>query len=342
MNILLTSVGRRVELVRLFRRALGDKGEVHATDMDSTAPGLYAAHNAVLAPRVGSGKYVPTLVDFCRRNRVAAVVPLIDTELPVLARARAEFQEIGTEVLVGEPNIVDTCGDKLATARFFARLGVPAPATYANPSCVVCRPTSDSGPAGRRTTVVKPRCGSAGKGIHVCTTREEMEYWFEHTEDALIQQYVVGAEVTTDVLSDLDGVPLCQVQRKRLKTRGGEVERGITIADAAIAAHIQRIAEALRAPGVINVQCFLTDNGPLFTEINPRFGGGYPLAHAAGAAFPERIVSMLEHKVGRSGGHREGTNRPFPDPRPSFPGYRTGVVMMRFDEAVYREEKELI
>jgi len=103
------------------------------------------------------------------------------------------------------------------------------------------------------------------------------------------------------------------------------VERGKTIHDPEIAGAVMKIADALRAPGVINVQCFCTETGPVFTEINPRFGGGYPLAHAAGARFPEMIVAMLDGK------------------EPAEPGsYHPDMVMMRYDQAVYRPEKELV
>ena len=317
MNILLSSAGRRVALTESFRQALKGRGRVLATDADPTAPALYAADKGILVPRADDVGYVPALLDICRTEGVGAVIPLIDTELPGLARAHDEFRRVGTQVLLAGPDSVETCFDKLQTASLFERLEIPAPGTVAGGRWSVA--------GGRWPVVVKPRRGSAGKGVNIARTAAEVDYWLAATPDALIQELLVGPEVTTDVLCDLEGRPLLAVQRERLKTRGGEVERGVTVCHPKITEYALRAAEALRPAGAINIQCFLTKRGPLFTEINPRFGGGYPLAHAAGAAFPERIVAMLVQ-----------------GPQPSLPALRVGVVMMRFDQAVFRTREELL
>ena len=314
MNILLSSAGRRVALTESFRHALRGRGRVLATDADPTAPALYAADKGILVPRVDDVGYVPALLDICRTEGVSAVIPLIDTELPGLARAHDEFRRVGTQVLLAGPDSVETCFDKLQTASLFERLEIPAPGTASQDARPYPLPA-----------VVKPRRGSAGKGVNIARTAAEVDYWLAATPDALIQELLVGPEVTTDVLCDLEGRPLLAVQRERLKTRGGEVERGVTVCHPKITEYALRAAEALRPAGAINIQCFLTKRGPLFTEINPRFGGGYPLAHAAGAAFPERIVAMLVQ-----------------GPQPSLPAPRVGVVMMRFDQAVFRTREELL
>jgi carbamoyl-phosphate synthase large subunit len=349
MNLLLTSVGRRVELVRLFRHALNGKGEVFATDMDNTAPGLYAAHRSHIVPPASSPDYIPALLDLCRRQRITAIVPLIDTELPLLAESHQQFQAVGTFLLVARPDVIETCFDKLKTAQFFTQLGVPTPECWSSPEMasrgryrfspreLVVSPFAPK--------VVKPRQGSASRGVVVCRTLEEVRYWWDRTEQPLIQDYAAGEEITTDVLCDLEGRPLEQVQRKRLKVRAGEVERGITVAYRDVADYAFRIAQALKSPGVFNVQCFLTGQGPLFSEVNPRFGGGYPLAHAAGARFPERIVQMLEPGTlpvfaPKTGGVPIRPGQGAATPRTT--SYEVGVVMMRFDEAIYRKDTSLI
>jgi carbamoyl-phosphate synthase large subunit len=52
------------------------------------------------------------------------------------------------------------------------------------------------------------------------------------------------------------------------------------------------IAEALPgARGPLSIQCFLAPDGAVrVTEINARFGGGYPLTHQAGARFTDWMV----------------------------------------------------
>jgi carbamoyl-phosphate synthase large subunit len=314
MNILLSSAGRRVALTELFRQALRGRGRVIAADADPTAPALYAADKGILVPRADDVAYVPAILGICRAEAVSAIVPLIDTELPTLAQAHDEFRNVGTRLLAAGPDSIETCFDKLQTAAFFERLGIATPQTIPRDA----RPHP-------LPAVIKPRRGSSGKGVNIVRTASEVDYWLSNTPDPLIQELLVGPEVTTDVLCDLEGKPVLAVQRERLKTRGGEVERGVTVNYPGITECALRAAEALRSAGVINVQCFLTKRGPLFTEINPRFGGGYPLAHAAGAAFPERIVAMLAR-----------------EPQPELPAPRAGMVMMRFDQAVFRTREELL
>jgi carbamoyl-phosphate synthase large subunit len=341
MNILLTSVGRRVELVRMFRQALAGKGRLIAADMERTAPALYFADQAVRVPACDDAQYVPTLLGLCRDEHVAALVPLIDPELTVLAKSRPAFAETGTRLLVAEAERIELCRDKFRTMQFIAGLGIAVPWSAVPPGTGEERACQSDAPNGGvcglggcsgpwpMPAVVKPRNGSAGRGVNVCRSADEVEFWLRRTPEPMVQELVSGEEVTTDVLSDLGGNPQVLVQRQRLKVRGGEVERGRTVSYPKVAEGVMRIAEVLQAPGVINVQCFLTSAGPVFTEINPRFGGGYPLAHAAGAAFPERIVEMLA-----------GNDTPPAAGR--TPAIRAGMVMMRFDEAVYRLEQELV
>lgn len=316
MNILLSSVGRRVELVRMFRQALGPGSRVIATDMSPIAPGLYAADSGFLMPRIDKPEFLSRLLELCRQESISAIIPLLDPELTVLAAARETFAQQGVTVLVASPEMVHICEDKLLTTSFLTNIGVPVPRTFTDPESAL-----QSG----IPLIVKPRRGSAANDVHSCFSSDELHFWWLRVPGPMIQQRLSGDEITIDVLSDLNGKPLVQVQRQRLKVRAGEVERGITVHYPEIADYALRIAAALKAPGVINIQCFFTDSGPRFTEINPRFGGGYPLAHAAGAGFPERIVQMLRG------------DRAMPPL-----GIRTGVVMMRYDEAIYRETKELL
>lgn len=290
MNVLLSSVGRRVEIVRFFRTALGNQGRVYAADIDPTAPGLYEADKGFLLPRVSEPGYVEELLSLCKREKVSLIVPLIDPELPVLAEARELFLECGIWLLVSDPEVISIGADKLKTADFFSHHNIPAPFTF-SASVYLDRSPNVSLPL-----VVKPRFGSAGKDVVVCWTHEEVEFYLRHVKEPIVQQYLTGTEVTIDVLCDLEGKGrvLSVVPRQRLKVRGGEVERGITRNEVFLLDWGKRIAECLKPRGPINIQCFVTEEGPMFTEINPRFGGGYPLSYYAGANFPLMIIKMIK------------------------------------------------
>lgn len=318
INILLTSVGRRVGLVQAFREALGDSGLVIAADRDPTAPGLYVADTGVICPSVSESHYVPFLLEVVRERSIRAIVPLIDPELPILAHASDRFRALGCVVLTPDVEAVRISSDKYETALFFQEVGVPTarttlPANY----------SPDSIPL---PVIVKPRSGSSGFAVHVCNSLAEVQAACERVPDPIVQERLCGEEITVDVLGDLSGRVVHAVQRKRLKVRAGEVERGVTIRDPDVESIAIKVARALRPKGCINLQCFLTEKGPIFTEVNARFGGGYPLSLAAGADFPKLIVRALQgHPI-----------------LPMFGQYDVGVVMMRYDSAVFRRAEELL
>ena len=81
------------------------------------------------------------------------------------------------------------------------------------------------------------------------------------------------------------------------------------------------IVEALpEGYGVFNIQGFVSETGEIrIIEINARFGGGYPLAYAAGADFPRWLLQdALELPVDAA-----------------FDSWQEDLTMLRYDEAVF-------
>lgn len=324
MNLLFTSAGRRVELLRSFRRILrpADGDFIFAADVDRTAPALLEADRAFLVPPVSNPSYKDYLIKLCKTNEVNVVIPLIDPELPVLAMAKEEFAQYGIVVLVSDYHSIAIADDKLATARFFQEHSVPTADTWSREELL-------QGPqlgGLQYPVIIKPRHGSSGAGVVKCSDPQELQFYLTRHEDIVVQQHLDGHEVTIDLFGDGTGFIVAAVPRQRLKIRGGEVERGVTIDDKLFFPWVRKIGETFKPYGPINVQCFVTGEGPVFTEINPRFGGGYPLADAAGAMFPELVVRLvrgerLESRIGR---------------------YKQGLVMARYDAAFYRPIEDLL
>ncbi len=321
MNVLLTSVGRRVELVRFFKIALSQEaGKVYAADVDRTAPGLYEADRGFLVPGVTDSNYIDELLNLCKREKINLVIPLIDPELPVLARVRDMFYRYGIRLLVSSPEVIDTGSDKLKTFEFFAGYEIPTPNTIS---------VSEYLGGNKRISfplIIKPRFGSAGKDVIICHNEEDIAFFSKRIPEPIIQEYLKGEEVTIDILCDFENAVISVVPRQRLKVRGGEVERALTRREDLLLDWGKRIAECLKPEGPINIQCFLTEKGPVFTEINPRFGGGYPLSYYAGADFPSMIIRMMKgEKVA-----------------PCIGDFRDRFVMMRYDHAIFRKAEELL
>ena len=320
LNILLTCVGRRVALLEAFRRAmatLGVPGRLYGADHSALAPGFYVADVGLRVPSVAGPDYVEALLDQCERHEIGLVVPLIDWELEALSRARDRFAKIGARLVISSPKVVDVCRDKQQTYEFLKAHGFNTPE-------VIPHEKAAEGPF---PLFMKPRFGSSAKDVHYLPDPAALAFYSRGGSACVIQEFVRGKEHTVDVYAGLDGVPRVAVPRRRLEVRGGEVSKARTVRHAEIIRQSLRLVEALgECCGIITLQCFLTPSGEIkFIEMNPRFGGGVPLAIRAGADFP---LWLIEEHLGRR-----------PDIRPE--DWQDGLVMMRYDAAVFRRSDEL-
>jgi carbamoyl-phosphate synthase large subunit len=286
MNVMFTSVGRRTELLQAFRRSyqsLNLRGNIVATDVDPLAPAFQVADKTYIVPPFHDLNYVPTLIEICRRERIDLVFPLIDPDIPVLAEAKLRFERLGARTVVVPTRAAEIAADKWKTIEFFRDLGLRVPHSWL-PGEIF--PNSTEYPL-----FIKPRDGSAGIQSYVVYDRGELEFYLARVRRPLIQEYLPGPEITTDILSSLDSELLGIVSRLRLEVRWGEVAKGVTILDKRILEACKLISHRLPSIGPITVQCMMKEGTPHFTEINARFGGGAPLGFAAGMDSPKWILA---------------------------------------------------
>lgn len=319
MQVLFTCVGRRIELLRAFRRAaeaIDIDLVIHGADVTTLSPGMHHTDCPHIVPPVSDADYIEALLGITRRKGIDLVIPLIDPELPVLAASANRFAELGCTALVSSPSVIRICQDKLETFKVLSRAGIGTPATSTWKEAIARK-------SHRYPLFLKPRIGSAAKGNHVIHNRAELESFGRLVKDAIVQEFVSGTEYTMDVYTGLDGKPRCVVPRRRLEVRTGEVSKALIVKDKRIMALGKSVAKLLgTCRGVVTVQCFAPKDGSLKAlEINPRFGGGVPLSIHAGADFPKWI---LEETLGRKPRIREG-------------GFRDDVAMLRFDDSVFVE-----
>lgn len=318
MNVLITSSGRRTTLTQAFVEAVHSRdGKVFAGDMDGLAPTLYMVDKAFRLPRVTEEKYIPFLVDLVQEYAIDLIVPTIDTELPVLSKNADVLKAAGTFPLVSGQALVDCSCDKWLTFQSFAGAGFQTPRSWIPEQC-------------DRSTLpeelfLKPRDGSASLHTYA-VKKEDLDNILPEVPFPLIQERVRGREITIDALLDLDGNPIHYVPRIRVRTVGGESIQGETISDAGMEKWFEKLLLTLKELGGIGpmtLQAFLAeDDDPIFFEVNPRFGGGFPLGYAAGAHYPEWILQMLEGKV----------------VAPRLGEYKKGVYMTRYYKEIIVEE----
>lgn len=302
-NVLLTCAGRRNYLVDYFRSALGRTGKVFGADSRCDAPVLQKVDKAFQVPAIDHPSYCEQLLELCAKHQVSLLVPLNDLELPLLAREQERFADVGTKVLVSDPAVIETCFDKWATSLFLARHEIPAPLTYLRPQ------TAREALEQRLIdfpVVLKPRWGSASIGVELAHDLRELELGYElakrrlsrtilasvsATEDCvLIQEYLRGEEMGMDVVNDLSGRHVSTLAKVKLGMRAGETDRARTVKSAEISALGAALGRCLGHVGILDCDLFATLGSLRVLEMNPRFGGGYPFSHAAGANVPAALL----------------------------------------------------
>lgn len=322
VNVLFTSAGRRVELLRAFKQAyadLGLNGRLIAVDTDPLAPALQEADRIYVVPRVTDEKYLPTLVEICLREEVNLIFPLIDPDIPVLASNRSALEATGARVIAVSPEAARTSADKWLTYQFFRTHGIPTPRTWLPEQLGVVDL--------EYPLIIKPRFGSAGKDVFKVTNRHELDFFLKYVPQPIVQEYVEGVEITSDVISDFQGKVLAAVLRQRIEVRWGEVAKGKTVYHPEILQYSVAIAQKLGAIGPITVQCLFRENKPYFTEINARFGGGVPLGIAAGVRAPHWYLALAA-----------GLGVDIPP----LGSYRVGLYISRFDTSFFLTEEDYV
>lgn len=289
MNILFTGVGRRIELLQEFRNAslvLNKELRIYGVDMAATAPALAYCDCARRIVAMKDAGYIENLLQICFNDHIDLLIPTIDTDLLVLSENKAQFEAIGTQVMISSPEMIRICRDKNNTYHFFVECGLLAP-----------MPVNDwkkykSGyPA-----FIKPKDGSSSINTFKVENAEELEVCARWVEDYIVQPYVEGKEYTIDIFCDWNGNPISIVPRERMQVRAGEVLKTQIVMDEIMIEESRALCKTFKPCGPMTVQLIRDKNTKVdyFIEINPRFGGGVPLSMKAGARSAEAILKMLD------------------------------------------------
>lgn len=309
-NILLSSAGRRTYLVEWFREALGGHGIVYASNSDAAATSLAAADRGVVTPLIYSDEYIPFMLEYCERERIGAIVPLFDVDVPVLAAHRSEFEAIGCFPVVAPADFARVCSDKLATAELLESAGIPRPATYVGAQGFA--EAVDRGEASF-PAFIKPRWGMGSIGLAEAADEGELRVLcgiverrvgdsylrYESSADepgrgVIAQPRIDADEYGMDVYCDLSGRYRGCVVRRKVAMRAGETDIAEVVdADARFESLARSLAALSRHPGCMDVDVFDAGGDLMVLEMNARFGGGYPFSHAAGVDMPCALVAWL-------------------------------------------------
>lgn len=317
-NILLLSCGTRNKIVQYFKKELDGRGQVMATDCNELAPALYDADRYFIVPRVNDENYMDVILSICKENNIKAVLSLIDPELSVLAANKQKFLDIGTIPIVSDYEVVELCFDKYKMYRFLTQNGFKTARSYIDKDKFF--KDVESGVI-NYPVFVKPVKGSASININMANSKEEVELLFSKYDNLMIQEYMDGIEYGADVYVDMvSNEPVAIFTKEKIKMRAGETDKSVSIKDEKLFDLIKGFVKKTGFKGIIDIDIFKIDGEYYISEVNPRFGGGYPHAYECGVNVPGMIVENICGKLNKN----------------IVGEYEAGVYMMKYNEIMMR------
>lgn len=310
MNVLLTSVGRRAYMVKYFKEALGENGQVHVCNSDDKTVAFYYADKSCISPLIYDEAYIPFLLDYCKDNKIDILISLFDIDLLVLAKNKDKFDNIGTRVIVSEPEIIEICNDKWKTYNFLKENGFNVPKTYLSLEQTIL--AIDRGEI-KYPVIVKPRFGCGSIAMSIAEDEMALLYYFRRNtrtinksylkyeseaedEKIIYQEFLPGQEYGADIINDLSGRLQNVIIKKKIAMRAGETDISETVDEPIIKNELERLGKLTCHVANMDCDVFLIEGKPYVLEMNARFGGGYPFSHMGGCDLPRAIVKWCEGK----------------------------------------------
>lgn len=323
MNILILSAGTRDKVVQYFKAAVGGGGRVIAADMSRLAPAAYEADKFYRVPRITEPGYIDIILGICEEEKIDGVLSLIDPELSLLAENEARFAEVGTRVIGSSYELCEMCLDKWQMYEWLTENGYKCARSYKDKDAFFA--DAERGLIGY-PVFVKPIRGSASIAISKATDRESVEFLFSHGDGLMIQEYLDGCEIGADVYIDLiSGDPVSIFTKKKIVMRAGETDKAVSFKDEALFALIKDFCRKAGFRGQIDIDIFDVGGEYFISEVNPRFGGGYPHAYEAGCDHPTLILNNLRGEANE----------------PHIGEYEAGVYMMKYNEIMIKRSDEI-
>ncbi|MDD3223514.1 MAG: ATP-grasp domain-containing protein [Clostridium sp.] len=307
MNILLTAIGKRVQLIRHLKK----NAKVFGVDISEYAPASAFVDGFYIVPKYDDDKYIEKLLEICKKEKINMIIPLFEREYKLLCSYKEEFKKINTTLLLSSDNVIECCNDKWKTYKFFTRNSIKTPNSFT---------LENINDKLEFPLIIKPRDGMGSSSVFMANNLEDLNFYIRKVSNPIIQKYIEGTEYTIDVLCDLNGKVISVVPRQRMEVRAGEVTKSRTVKDNEIIDKTFELCSKLRGIGPLTIQCIKDKNDNIyFIEINPRFGGGVPLTFEAGIDYG-KMFKMMNSKENIE----------------PLIGQFKELTMLRYDEAVYR------
>lgn len=295
MNILILSCGTRNKIIQYFRSAF--KGSlVICADSSPYAPALYEGDAAVVIPKLSEDNYFQSIINICRKFEIRGLISLIDPELELIASYRDRFKEVGVLPMISDIRALSNCFDKAKFANELTNVGVACPKTFEDMGTLT--KSIEEGFV-KFPLMMKPSCGSASEGLHLVVDLDNCERLFSRYPNMIAQEWVHDVEYGVDCYIDMiSGELTGMFIKEKLLMRAGETDKAVSRKNELIQASVLKFLKAYpyQFCGAIDIDIFSDGKRCLISEVNPRFGGGYPHAHECGVDFPSMFRRNLEGK----------------------------------------------
>ena len=291
MNILILSAGTRNKIVQYFKKELNGERKVIATDCSNLAPAIYEADGYYIVPKITDENYINIILDICKKENIDTLISLIDPELSLISKNIELFREIGVNPIISDYDKVEMCFDKYEMYKFLINNNFKTPKSYIDKEKFF-----EDLEKGEITfpVFVKPVRGSASININKINNKEELEVIWKQADNLIIQEFMNGQEYGADVYIDmLSNEPVAIFTKKKIKMRAGETDKSVSLKDEALFNLIKDFVKKAGFKGIIDIDIFEIDGEYYISEVNPRFGGGYPHAYECNVNVPKMIINNI-------------------------------------------------
>lgn len=318
INILILSCGTRNKVVQYFRKALNGIGNVICTDMSPIAPALYEGDRHYIVSRMTAPGYMEEIFDICKKEEISGVLSLIDPELSLLSQNKEKFENMGVTVIGSSYELCEMSLDKMQMFEWLTSHGYKTAKSY-NEKDDFYQDVENG--LMKYPVFVKPVRGSASIAISKVYDKETIDLLYAQSENLMIQEFLNGQEIGADVYIDLiSGEIVSMFTKKKIVMRAGETDKAVSFKDQKLFALIEKFVKEAGFRGQIDIDIFEVDGEYYISEVNPRFGGGYPHAYESGCDHMTMIVNNL---AGKENSKKIGN-------------YDEDVYMMKYNEIMIR------
>lgn len=322
MNFLILAAGTRNKVVQYFKNTFDGVGRVIATDANNLGPAIYDADKYYIVPPITEPGYIDIILDICKKEQISGVLSLIDPELSLLAANEDKFKAIGTTVIGSSYDLCEMALDKMQMYRWLVDHGYNCARSWMDKEKFY--KAVENGEV-TYPVFVKPYRGSASISISKVYDKETVDLLFAHEDDLMIQEFLNGQEIGADVYIDLiRGEVVSVFTKKKIKMRAGETDKAVSFKDEKLFQLIEKFVKEAGYRGQIDIDIFDINGEYYISEVNPRFGGGYPHAYESGCDHMRLILNNLKGIVNEK----------------NIGAYEEGIYMMKYNEVKIRKERK--